>query len=229
MGMTIEELARERGHEVIGRIDNSNEPRDPFDAENTDVAIEFSQPDAAADNIKWCIKKQIPVLSGTTGWLDKKASIDAYCKENNGTFFYASNFSIGVNLFFSLNKYLAKMMNHYDAYQASVQETHHTEKKDKPSGTAITLAEGILSQIDRLEKYTEGTGNIPGELGIRSFREKDVPGTHVVTYSGEEDDIEIRHTAHSRKGFALGAIKVAEWLVHQKGVLSMEDFLKLEK
>ncbi len=229
MGKTIEELAGERGHEIVGRIDNSNEPRDPFDKENTDVAIEFSQPDAAVDNIKWCLKKGIPVLSGTTGWLDRKENIDSYCKEQEGTFFYASNYSIGVNLFFRLNKFLATMMDKYDAYEVSMEETHHTEKKDAPSGTAITLAEDIISAIDRLERYTEGTGISDADLGIQSFREKDVPGTHVVTYTGKEDEIEIKHTAHSRKGFALGAIKVAEWLVHQKGVLSMDDFLQIEK
>lgn len=229
MGQTIEGLARERGHEIVGRIDNSNEPRDPFSKENTDVAIEFSQPDAAVDNIKWCLGENIPVVVGTTGWLDKKEEIEDYCRKKDGTFFYASNFSIGVNLFFKLNRFLAELMDDYDAYEISMEETHHTEKKDAPSGTAITLAEDILQRIGRLKQWTEGTGITDADLGIRSFREEDVPGTHTVKYAGEEDEIMIRHTAHSRKGFALGAVKVAEWIVHQKGVLNMEDFLEVRK
>lgn len=228
MGQTIEGLATERGHEIIGRIDNPDEPKDPFGKDNTDVAIEFSQPDSAVNNIRWCIKKGIPVVSGTTGWLEMKPQIDEYCRSKEGTFFYASNFSIGVNLFFRLNSYLAGLMDVYENYTVSMEETHHTEKKDTPSGTAITLAEGILREINRLKSYKEGIGQSEAELGIQSFREKDIPGTHLIKYTGEEDTIEIKHTAHSRKGFALGAIKVAEWIIHQKGVLTMDDFLRIE-
>ncbi len=226
MGRTIEELATERGHEVIGRIDNTNEPRDPFTNENTDVAIEFSQPDAAKDNIRWCLKNGIPVVSGTTGWLNEKDSIDEYCKKMDGTFFYASNYSIGVNLFFKLNKYLAEIMDAYDMYSVAIEETHHTEKKDAPSGTAITLAEGVVEKMERIKQYVEGTKVTDADVGIRSFREEDVPGTHVIKYESPEDQIEIKHTARSRKGFALGAVKVAEWVVHQKGILTMDDFLR---
>ena len=229
MGKTIEKIAKERGHEIIGRIDNNNEPKDPFSGENTDVAIEFSQPDAAEDNIRWCLKTGIPVLSGTTGWLDQKESVMEYCRKKDGTFFYASNYSIGVNLFFMVNKYLASLMNSYESYSVTVEETHHIEKKDSPSGTAITLAEGIIDEIDSKKNYAEGTKVSDSDVGIVSFREEDVPGTHIVKYKSEEDSIEIKHTAFSRKGFALGAVKVAEWLVHQKGVLTMADFLKDQK
>lgn len=228
MGQTIEKLAKERGHEIIGRIDNTDEPKDPFGKDNTDVAIEFSQPDSAVDNIRWCIKKGIPVVSGTTGWLEMKPQLDEYCLSKEGTFFYASNFSIGVNLFFRLNTYLARLMNANNSYKVRMEEIHHTEKKDAPSGTAITLAEGVLKEIERLERYKEGTGLSDADLGIQSFREENVPGTHTVEYSSEEDTIEIKHTAHSRKGFALGAIKVAEWIIYQKGILTMDDFLKIE-
>lgn len=226
MGRTIESLATERGHEIIGRIDNDKEPKDPFDHENTDVAIEFSQPDAAVGNIKWALSKGIPVISGTTGWLDKKEEIQSYCKDNEGTFFYASNFSIGVNLFFRLNSYLASLMNAHDSYIPSLEETHHTEKKDAPSGTAITLAEGIVKDIERIREYVKGNTSTKAEVGIKSLRQDEVPGTHVVRYESEEDSIEIIHTAHSRKGFALGAVMVAEWIKDKKGVLTMEDFMK---
>jgi 4-hydroxy-tetrahydrodipicolinate reductase len=225
MGRTIEKLATERGHEIIGRIDNDNEPRDPFNRENTDVAIEFSQPDAAVGNIKWALSEQIPVISGTTGWLDRKEEIESYCMEKDGTFFYASNFSIGVNLFFRLNSYLASFMNTHEEYTPSLEETHHTEKKDAPSGTAITLAQGIIENMDRIREYVKGNPSIQSELGIKSLRQDDVPGTHVVRYESEEDTIEIVHRAHSRKGFALGAVMVAEWIKDKKGILTMDDFM----
>jgi 4-hydroxy-tetrahydrodipicolinate reductase len=227
MGKTIESLARERGHEIIGRIDNDNEPKDPFNKENTDVAIEFSQPDSAVKNIKWAIKEGIPVVSGTTGWLERKQEIESFCQDHNGTFFYASNFSIGVNLFFKLNTHLAKLMNAYDSYHVSLEETHHTEKKDAPSGTAITLAEGILEELDRKKTYVKGVGKSDADLGIKSIRKDDVPGTHIIRYKGEEDTIEIKHEAYSRKGFAMGAILVAEWIADKSGILTMDDFLKI--
>ncbi|MEO0333705.1 MAG: 4-hydroxy-tetrahydrodipicolinate reductase, partial [Bacteroidota bacterium] len=197
--------------------------------DSADVAIEFSQPDAAVANIRQCLERGIPIISGTTGWLDHREEIESYCQEQGGTFFYASNFSIGVNLFFRLNSYLAKIISDYPQYRASVEETHHTEKKDAPSGTAITIAEGMLEHLP-LSSWVlqEGGTSKANYLPIKAKREKEVPGTHVVRYQSEEDTIEIKHTAHSRKGFALGAVVVAEWIVTQQksGILTMNDFLK---
>jgi len=226
MGQYIEQLAKDRGHEIVGCIDHNNtDDLSQYNGSNVDVAIEFSQPNAAVNNISYCLKSNIPVLSGTTGWLDEKPKIDKLCATNNGTFFYASNYSIGVNIFFKLNSYLAEMMDSFDNYEVSINEIHHTQKKDAPSGTAITLAEGVIKNIKRLKewKLAEKGDNI---LPITAIRKDDVPGTHEVFYHSTIDDIEIKHTAHSREGFAKGAVLVAEWLKDQKGVLSMDDFLK---
>lgn len=224
MGKIIERIALERGHKIAGRITSSN--RHELDRIQADVAIEFSNPEAAFDNIRHCLAHHIPVVCGTTGWLDKKPEIEKLTASCNGAFFYASNFSIGVNIFFRLNEYLAHMMNTHNQYDVHIDEIHHTEKKDAPSGTAITLAQGIVKNINRLTKWVSGSSAERTELPISSFRIDQVPGTHHVKYASGIDDIEIRHTAHSREGFALGAVQVAEWIPGKKGVLGMEDFLQ---
>ena len=230
MGRTIEALATARGHTTVA-IDNNQEERwMALSDQPVDVAIEFSQPDAAVDNIRRCLERDIPVLSGTTGWLDQKPAVDDYCRQQNGTFFYASNFSIGVNLFFRLNAWLAETMGPYPDYLPSVEEIHHTEKKDAPSGTALTLVDGMLPALPKKTAWVLQEGDQPldasdEQLVVHSVREGQVPGTHVVRYRSEVDGIEIKHEAYSRQGFAQGALRVAEWLPNQKGVLGMNDFL----
>lgn len=229
MGKAIENIAINRGHTIVGKvtIDNRRDFDDGEIVKKADVAIEFSEPDAAVENIKLCLKYQIPVLSGTTGWLEKKPEIEAYTLEHNGTFFYASNFSIGVNLFFKLNKSLAALMKNFGQYDINLEETHHLEKKDAPSGTAITLAEAILEENSNKSLWVNKSSENSNDLSILSYRESQVPGTHTIKYASAEDEIEIKHTAFSRQGFALGAVHVAEWLPGKKGVLSMDDFLKI--
>lgn len=223
MGKTIEKIALERGHEIVGRIDISNRDVIPTQA---DVAIEFSQPEGAYDNVRFCLENGIPVICGTTGWLEKKLEAEKLTRSCNGTFFYASNFSVGVNILFRLNEQLAKMIKGTTQYDVGIDEVHHTEKKDAPSGTAITLAEAIMKHIPGKKKWVKKETQNPEDLVITSFRIDEVPGTHLVKYVSPIDDIEIRHIAHSREGFARGAILVAEWLPGKKGVLGMEDFLQ---
>jgi 4-hydroxy-tetrahydrodipicolinate reductase len=223
MGKTIEKIALDRGHEIVGRIDSKDLSQ--IASSNADVAIEFSQPEAAFDNIKACIENNIPIACGTTGWLDQKSDVEKLVAKHHGTFFYASNYSVGVNIFFKLNQKLATMMRAFDQYNVSIDETHHTEKKDAPSGTAITLADGILQEGIKRNWVNEPSGNAEN-LIINSFRINEVPGTHIVKYTSVIDDLEIRHIAHSREGFARGAVMVAEWLPGKKGVLGMDDFLK---
>ena len=223
MGKTIEKIALERGHEIVGRIDSKD--LSGIAVSKADVAIEFSQPEAAPDNIKACLENNIPVACGTTGWLEKIGDIEKLTNRHNGTFFYASNYSLGVNIFFKLNQQLARMMKSFEQYTVSIDETHHTEKKDSPSGTAITLAEGIITEGIKKKWANEPSEN-EENLTINSFRINEVPGTHIVKYASVIDDLEIRHIAHSREGFARGAIMVAEWLPGKKGVLGMDDFLK---
>lgn len=225
MGKTIERIALSRGHEIVGKIDVGDDIAQ-FD-KPVDVAIEFTQPEAAVRNLKTCFEKDIPVVCGTTGWLQHNDEIEAYCHAKNGTLLYSSNFSLGVNLFFKLNEYLSKLMNRYDQYEVTIDETHHTQKKDAPSGTAITLAQGVLKNVNRKKEWSLGATKNPNALVINSFRVDPAPGTHVVKYSSEVDDIEISHTAHSREGFALGAVLVAEWLAGKKGIYTMDDFLQL--
>ncbi|MBW8050405.1 MAG: 4-hydroxy-tetrahydrodipicolinate reductase [Cytophagales bacterium] len=235
MGKAIEQTALKRDHRITCKINanNSAELQD-ISLENIDVAIEFTKPGAAYGNIKFCIEKNIPVVSGTTGWLDKKKEIDKLCKENDGSFFYASNFSIGVNLLFHFNKLIARMMNNYLQYNVSLEETHHTEKLDAPSGTAISLANDIIGSIDRKKKWvnvksSSGSGSSKSEeVVIVSKRENNVPGTHIIKYDSDVDSIEISHSAHSRKGFAEGAVLAAEWMIGKKGVFGMEDMLGLD-
>lgn len=222
MGQAIEKIALERGHEIVIRKDM--EPLE-VDLGLADVAIDFSHPNAAFDNVVSCLKAGVPIVSGTTGWLDRFEEAKALCIKEQGAFLYASNFSIGVNLFFNLNAYLARLMRSLKDYDVELEEIHHVHKLDAPSGTAISLAEGILEKSEKegwsLEKGSEE------ELFIRVKREGEVPGTHKVRYSSEVDSIEIKHTAHSRTGFALGAVVASEWLLGKKGVFSMSDVLDL--
>lgn len=223
MGKVIEQIALDRGHEIVLRKDQNTS----FESlEHADVAIDFSIPDSAVTNISICLEKGIPVISGTTGWLADYQKMVDLCQKNNGSFIYASNFSLGVNVFFELNDYLAKMMANLKQYQVSMEEIHHTQKLDAPSGTAITLAEGIIKNTN----YNQWTLENPkaNEIQIEAKRIENVPGTHSIFYDSTVDQIEIKHTAHSREGFALGAVVAAEWLVGKKGVFSMKDVLGLE-
>lgn len=224
MGKIIERIALTRGHEISARIDINNQHE--FDTAQGDVAIEFSHPDAAFENVRKALLKNIPVVCGTTGWLDRKKEIDDLCKKQDGAFFYASNYSLGVNIFFKMNEYLAQVMANFSEYDVRMEEIHHTEKKDAPSGTAITLAEGVMKHVSRKTKWINAETGTDNELAIRSYRVADVPGTHVVKYSSPIDDLEIKHIAHTREGFAKGAVMVGEWIRGKKGVLSMDDFLK---
>lgn len=225
MGKAIEVIAKERSHQIAGIIDPGIGSSFDF-LPAVDVAIEFTNPESAAANVKICIDHQIPVLSGTTGWLQARQETEAYCKLQQGTFFYASNYSLGVNLFFKINEALAQLMGRQSAYDVRIDETHHTQKKDAPSGTAITLAEGILRHLPFKKQWVKDETSKREDLVIQSVRKDPVPGTHEVTYHSSVDDICIKHTAHSREGFARGAIAVAEWLPRQQGVLGMSDFLK---
>ncbi|MBS9523217.1 4-hydroxy-tetrahydrodipicolinate reductase [Litoribacter ruber] len=228
MGKIISEIAEERGHTIVAKITSDNRAQlDNLDGSSVDVAIEFSQPESAVDNLSWAINQGIPVVCGTTGWLEHKHEVEQLTLSKGGAFFYASNFSIGVNIFFKVNRYLAKLMDEQHDYAIRMEEIHHTEKKDAPSGTAITLAEDIINKIDRAKRWNLDTESVENghNILISAKRIDKVPGTHTVTYSSETDDIEIKHTAHSRKGFALGAVLVSEWIKNRKGILSMDDFL----
>ncbi len=228
MGKVIERIAKERGHTISLTIDLHNQ--NDFNAqnlENVDVAIEFTTPSAALANYEQCFQANIPVVSGTTGWLAEKEKVENVCR-NGAKFFYASNFSLGVNLFFAINKYVAKLMNKHENYVPVLEETHHTQKLDAPSGTAITIAEGILENYPSLETWKNEKTADSGVLSILSKREGEVPGTHSVTYTSQEDSIKIEHEAKGREGFALGAVLAAEFLVKQKsGWYGMEHLLKL--
>ncbi|MFD2727226.1 4-hydroxy-tetrahydrodipicolinate reductase [Hyunsoonleella rubra] len=223
MGQTIEKIAISRGHDVVLTIDKDDTN---YDITKADVAIDFSIPSVAFDNISNCLKNNVPVVSGTTGWLKDYNNAIELCKENDGAFIYASNFSLGVNIFFELNKTLAKMMSNLKQYNVSMEEIHHTKKLDAPSGTAITLAEGV---IENNQNYDSWKLNQNGEntVPIVAKRIEDVPGTHTVTYDSEVDTISIEHIAHNRQGFALGAVVAAEWLVGKTGVFSMNDVLNI--
>jgi 4-hydroxy-tetrahydrodipicolinate reductase len=224
MGKVVEKVALERGHEITGRITSAN--RGELRRLKADAAIEFSHPEAAYENVRWCIENHIPVACGTTGWLQQKQALEKLTLECNGTFFYASNFSVGVNIFFRLNESLANMIRSFNQYQVSIDEIHHTEKKDAPSGTAITLAQGIMKFLEDKKSWVNHETDKREELPIHSFRIDQVPGTHQVKYDSPIDSLEIRHVAHSREGFARGAVMVAEWLPGKKGVLTMDDFLQ---
>jgi len=223
MGKTIERIALERGHVIVAKIDVDT---DDYDLSKADVAIDFSIPSEAFNNINKCFNNSIPIISGTTGWLNKYNEAVANCNTTNGAFIYASNYSLGVNLFFELNKQLAKMMQKFSTYNVSMEEIHHTQKLDAPSGTAITLAEGTIEQTTK-ENWSLDVTNDEKTIPIVSKRIDSVPGTHTVTYNSVVDEIEIKHTAHNRDGFALGAVIAAEWLKDKKGVYKMKDVLGL--
>jgi 4-hydroxy-tetrahydrodipicolinate reductase len=228
MGKAIEEIALQNGHEIVLKI--SIENTDDMTAENlkkADVAIEFTGPESAANNLKEIFNVGVPVVCGSTGWLEQMEEIQNICLDKGGALVYASNFSIGVNLFFELNNYLARLMNGYDIYNPKMEEIHHTQKKDAPSGTAITLAEQILENIQRKKLWVNHRSNKEDELEIISERIDPAPGTHKIKYTSPIDDIEIIHTAHNRMGFAGGAVKAAEFLKGKKGIFTMKDVLGL--
>jgi 4-hydroxy-tetrahydrodipicolinate reductase len=222
MGKMIEQIALKRNHNIVAKIDL--EATDIHFSE-IDVAIDFSMPNAAYGNIKNCLEHQVPIICGTTGWLQDYQKAVELCKEKNGAFIYASNFSLGVNLFFELNAHLAKLMASQDQYKVSMEEIHHTQKLDAPSGTAITLAEGVIDNTHYTKWKLDSAGD--SEIPITAKRIADTPGTHTVAYESEVDSIEIKHTAHNREGFALGAVIAAEWIVGKTGVFTMKDVLNL--
>ncbi len=229
MGKEIEVISMERNHEIVLKIDVNN-PHE-FTLQNldtADVAIDFSIPTSAFDNIIKCFEANVPVVCGTTGWLDKYDEVVETCKLKNGTFFYASNYSIGVNLFFQLNRHLARIMNKFPDYDAGIEETHHIHKLDAPSGTAITLAEGITEELEGKNNWKLDTSDEKNTISIIAKREDEIPGIHKVKYDSKVDFIEIIHSAKSRKGLAQGAVLAAEFILNKKGVFSMDDLMKSE-
>lgn len=226
MGKAIEEIALKGGHQIVLRVTHQNVYElTKENIQKADVAIEFTNPESAVSNILFCLNNNVPIISGTTGWLLQLKNIEEKCKEKNGTFLYASNFSIGVNIFFELNKKLASLMKSHADYEISLEEIHHTQKKDAPSGTAITLADQIIATSAQKNKWINSKTENADELSIISKRIDEVPGTHSVKYSSGIDDIEIIHTAHNRKGFALGAVLAAEFVSEKIGIFSMKDVL----
>jgi 4-hydroxy-tetrahydrodipicolinate reductase len=228
MGQAVEQVALQKGHHIAHKIDLGNSVSlATINPKTVDVAIEFSQPTAAYSNICQCLAKNIPVISGTTGWLAKKEELYAYCKAHQGTFFYASNFSISMNILFKINEYLARLMDQCPVYEVTLGEVHHLEKKDAPSGTAITLAEGIIQNMRRKQGWEVTPTQQENSVGILVKREKDVSGTHTITYTAPLDTLKLTHVVHSRESFALGAVLVAEWIQGKQGILGMEDFLAM--
>ena len=223
MGRVIEKIAISRGHEVTLKIDKDNAP---YDIKMVDVAINFSTPDSAVSAISSALSNGIPVISGTTGWLSEMDVIKNLCDSKKGAFIYASNFSLGVNIFFELNKHLAKMMKNLTDYDVNLEEIHHTQKQDAPSGTAITLAEGVLENSE-YDNWELTPLNDDKKLAITAKRIDDVPGTHTVNYDSTVDSISLTHTAHNREGFGLGAVVAAEWIVGKTGVFTMNDVLNI--
>ena len=222
MGKVIEKIALSRGHEIVLRKDANQS----FEGLATaDIAIDFSTPESALDNITECLESGIPVISGTTGWLEDYRKVAELCEAKNGAFIYGSNFSLGVNLFFEINKMISTTMRRFPQYKVTMEETHHTEKKDAPSGTAISLAKDIIENSDYSSWALENAKE--NEILIDAKRIENVPGTHVVEYNSDEDSIEFRHTAHNREGFAFGAVIAAEWLQDKKGIYTMKDVLEL--
>ncbi|KPM31677.1 Dihydrodipicolinate reductase [Croceitalea dokdonensis DOKDO 023] len=222
MGRMLEKIGQDRGHTIVAKIDDDTEA---IDYDGMDVAIDFSTPNAAFNNITHCFKNRVPVVSGTTGWLRDYEKALQICNAEKGAFIYASNFSLGVNIFFELNRQLAQMMSGLEQYTASLEEIHHIHKLDAPSGTAITLAEGVLEHHPKKDWSLDGKEK--GKLPIYAKRDGEVPGTHSVNYTSKEDSITIQHVAHGREGFALGAIVAAEWILGKQGVFSMKDVLNL--
>ena len=228
MGRTIERIATEQGDEIILKVDiNNRDHLTKKDLEKGDVVIEFTRPESAFENIKLCLETGIPIVSGTTGWLDRLEEIKTIRQQNKGAMIYASNFSLGVNIFFALNKYLASIMQQFEQYNVGIEEIHHTQKLDAPSGTAITLAEGILENYPNKQNWINQISNDQTLLTILSKRLDKVPGTHAITYDSIIDQISIKHTAHSRDGFASGALLAAKWLIGKEGFFTMQDVLGL--
>ncbi len=226
MGKEIEKIALQRGHTITLKVDVDNATSYTIDdLKKADVAIEFSTPETAINNIYKCFEAGIPIVVGTTGWLHKLEEVKQKCADKKQTLFYTSNYSIGVNLFFKLNEHLAKLMNSFPSYNVSMEEIHHVHKLDAPSGTAISLANIVIEQLNGKEKWLNQPTNNPNELGIISKRIGEVPGTHTVTYSSDVDEITLTHTAHNRKGFALGAVIAAEWVIGKKGVFGMNELM----
>ena len=228
MGRMIESIAAERGHQVVLKIDIDNQ--EDFTRENLEkarVAIEFTKPETAFANVTRCLEFGIPVVSGSTGWYGRLNDAKRLCTERNGSMLCTSNFSLGVNIFFEINRNLAGIMNRFPDYTVNIEETHHTQKLDAPSGTAITLAEDAINEISRIEKWELDGNSDMNVLPIHAIRRDNVTGTHRVTYSSEIDDIEIIHTAHNRKGLALGAVMAAEYIYDKKGIFTMKDILKI--
>ncbi len=229
MGKTIEKLALKNNDEVVLKIDDSN--LDQFTEENlkkADVAIEFSTPSVAFESISKCIKAGVPTVSGTTGWLDKFNIIEDLCKDGNGAFFYASNFSLGVNIFFKMNEFLAKIMNKFTQFSIAVDETHHIHKLDAPSGTAITIAEGIINNVERKTSWVKENAENEAQIAIKSHRIGEHPGEHVVKYDSSIETIEISHSSKTREGLAIGALMAAKFLIGKKGVYGMDDLLNID-
>ena len=227
MGKEIEKVALNEGHLIVDRIDNVNDwARIERNQVVADAVIDFSQPVVAVENILRCFEMGIPIVTGTTGWYDQLEEVSELCKQQNGALFYAPNFSIGVNLFFLINKKLAKRMSSFGEYKVSMKEMHHIHKLDAPSGTAIKVAEDIIAEHNLIEKWSKSDESESGILPIVSERKGEIPGTHIVTYSSDADVIELKHEAKNRSGFAVGAVKAAEWLAAKKGIFNMDDFLK---
>lgn len=226
MGKAIEQIALKKGHSIVAKIDQNDSLNNLLN-QNVDVVIEFTNPSAAFENIKFCLDNHIPVVSGTTGWLENYKKIVALTVTKNGAFFYTSNFSIGVNIFYQINKKLAKIMNDYPEYTPIIEEIHHTQKIDAPSGTAISLAEGIIKTSEKIENWVNTPTKSSNEIEIISKRIDNVLGTHTISYNSIVDSIEIKHTAHSREGFASGAIVAAEFIKSKKGVFGMNELLKI--
>ncbi len=225
MGKEIEAVLLEKGHSVSLKV-NSNTHLNDLDFSTTDVVIEFSTPQTAKSNIEFCLKNDLPIVVGTTGWYDHLDELSDLCQSKNGALLYGTNFSIGVNIFFKVNEYLANIMNHFKDYKCEVKEIHHTEKLDAPSGTGITIAQQIINQIDGYEQWENVTFDKVSNnkvLPLASERLPNVPGTHIVKYENTIDKIELTHTAHNRKGFALGSVLAAEWLLNKKGIYEMKD------
>ncbi|HNW75657.1 MAG TPA: 4-hydroxy-tetrahydrodipicolinate reductase [Bacteroidales bacterium] len=230
MGEELNRLAVKRGHEIVAIYNNLEDwEGDAARLPEAEIAFEFSTPDSVVENIYHCFDHNIPVVAGTTGWLDEMDEVIRQCKERNQTLLFSPNFSIGANLFFELNKFLAKLMSKWENYDISIEETHHVHKLDSPSGTAIVLANDIIRNSDRKDKWVKDLSENPDELGIKSYRTENVTGTHVVRYESDVDMIEIIHTAKSRKGLALGAMLCGEWLIGKKGFYEMKDFLAEKK
>ena len=227
MGHEIEQVLLQRGHSVTLIIDQDNAAElNPENLANVDVAIEFTTPGTAYTNVRTCIECGTPVVSGTTGWHDKLTELQELCREKNSTMIWSSNYSLGVNITFRLNRYLAELMNRFDAYNVAIEEIHHTQKKDAPSGTAISLANDILARVERKQEWVNEPTDNEKAIEITSLREGSVPGTHTVTYTSEDDKIEVKHTLFSRRALALGAVVAAEFIAPRKGVFTIDDLFE---